>query len=139
MPVEMPDLSGLGAALQSNPDDIAVQQLAGLTQFLQDGWSAEELAALPQPMGTAANLDLLLEESLGVDSESFTAAWRQQELAQPGSPLAGLVDSLKELARQEAAAAQTGRPMAMELYTSKGRTWRGTASTGQRVLRILAL
>lgn len=124
LPVEMPDLSGLGAALQGNPDPVALQQLAGLVRFLQDQWSAEQLTSLLQSMGTAANLDLLLQEILATDSQGFTAAWRQEEFVQPGSPLADLVDTLKELSRIEAAAAQAGRPMAMELYSSKGRTWR---------------
>ena len=124
LPVEMPDLTGLGAALHYEPDDLAVQQLANLVQYLQNHWSSEELAGLPQLMGTAANLNLLLNEGLGIDRQGFNTAWRQEELAQPDSPLAALVDTLQELSRKEAAAAQIGRPMAMELYSSKGRTWR---------------
>lgn len=124
LPVEMPDLAGLGAALQSNPDEVALSQLAGLVHYLQAGWSTQQLDRLPQRLGIAASLDLLLQELLADDEESFTAGWREQELAQPDSPLAGLVDTLADLTRQEAAAWQIGRPMALELYSPEGRSWR---------------
>ena len=123
-PVEMPDLSGLGAALQNNPDDVALRQLAGLVSFLEKGWSGQQLASLPKRLGVAASLDLLLQEMLATDLESFTTSWREQEQAKPDSPLTGLVNTLVDLVKQEAAAWQAGRPMALELYTQEGRSWR---------------
>jgi hypothetical protein len=120
----MPDLSGLGAALQAQPDEVALRQLDGLVRFLEANWSAGELARLPEAMGTAANLDLLLEAVLGRSAESFHQAWRQQQLAEAGSPLATLVETLAELARAETAAWRRGRRAALGGYTQAGRIWR---------------
>ncbi|MEZ4766897.1 MAG: hypothetical protein R2844_00520 [Caldilineales bacterium] len=124
LPVEMPDLAGLGAALQSNPDEVALRQLDGLVRYLQAGWTTQQLDRLPQRLSSAASLDLLLQELLGTDAQSFTAGWREQELAQPDSPLSDLQDTVAELAHREAAAWQAGRPMALELYSPEGRSWR---------------
>ncbi|MCA9871552.1 MAG: hypothetical protein KC487_14385, partial [Anaerolineae bacterium] len=123
LPVEIPDLAGLGAALQSNPDDVALSQLAGLVRYLQAGWTVQELDRLPQRLGTAASLDLLLQEMLDTDVESFTAGWRQQELSQADSPLSGLVQTIVDLTQEEAVAWLDSRWQALKFYSGDGRAW----------------
>lgn len=126
-PLEIPDLSSLGAALQRDPDPQALQQLASLVQVMQEGWQAGELALLPQDMGSAVSLDALLADTLATSSQELNAAWLRQEMERPDSPLSTLIGELVELARQEASIANTdqGRiDRALELYTEEGRNWR---------------
>lgn len=126
-PLELPDLDSLGAALQRNPDDVALRQLAGLVRFLQSRWPAQQLTGLLHSMGSAGTVDQLLQGALAISSQDFDAAWRQQEMAEAGSVMSGLTTHLEEMARQEAEAWQDNRESAsaaMGFYTERGRIWR---------------
>ena len=72
----LPELSSLGAALQSQPDEQALEQLAHLSQFLQSVWTPEQIAALPAALGSTPLIDRALDEALGVDGSAFLRDWR---------------------------------------------------------------
>ena len=72
----LPELSSLGAALQSQPDEQALEQLAHLSQFLQSVWTPEQIAALPAALGSTPLIDRALDQALGVDGSAFLRNWR---------------------------------------------------------------
>ena len=122
--VGVPDLSGLGAILQTDPDATALAQLAGLVGYLETNWSAAELASLASAMAQTSNPDRLLAASLGVGADVFLDGWRAAERQRAGSPLAELVEQLEEHARTEARLAQTiDQQAVLRLYTDSGRAW----------------
>ena len=72
----LPELSSLGAALQSRPDERALAQLANLSHFLQSAWTPEQIAALPAALGSTPLIDRALGQALGVDGNAFLRDWR---------------------------------------------------------------
>jgi hypothetical protein len=85
-PREIPDLSSLGAVLQSQPDDLALRQLEDLVAFLQAHWEDEELLDLASGMGVHAFTGPLLEDTLGIDEGSFLAQWQSEQPERTDSP-----------------------------------------------------
>lgn len=132
-PGEIPDLSSLGAALQSRPNDLALRQLEDLLAFLQAHWEVEELLNLASAIGAHAYTGPLLEEALGVDEDTFLAQWRSEQLRRAASPLANLVTLLEQHMREEAEAWSLGNEaQALESYTPTGQAWRRQQVIGDR-------
>lgn len=123
-PLQVPDLSSLGAALQSSPDELALAQLADLVRYLRERWSAEQLAALPRGLGRSAFTSRWISATLGIDQAAFLADWRAEQLAQPGSPLAGLAEALVEQARRDVQLRRGDQATYLRLYASAARSWR---------------
>lgn len=133
LPVSFPDLSRLGAALQEQPDEVALTHLADLSRYLQARWTQADLAALTSALGEHAFTGPLLRDVLDIEEEDFEREWRQQQFTQEGAPLAAVFADLRDLMRAEAEAwAGDDRSDTLEsvskLYTGPGLQWRAQAA-----------
>lgn len=95
VPLDIPDLTSLGAALQSAPDELALDQLADLVRNLEAHWSREELDDLAKGLGEEAFTYVLLQRALGVDEEAFLDQWRQERWGMDSRPMAQLALELE--------------------------------------------